>query len=62
MKEYVKITIEDEKQKAFITITSNGDDTHTVDFTFSPEISLKEKQESMALQMAARFMDFLSNE
>ena len=60
MKEVVKITIEDEKQKAFINITDNGDGTHTVDFTFSPDISLKEKQESMALQMAAKFMDFLS--
>lgn len=56
----VKITIEDSKQKAYINITDNGNGSHTVDFTFDPDLSLKEKEESMALGMASRFMDFLS--
>ena len=56
----VKVTIEDDKQKAFITITNNGDDTHTINFTFDPELDLKSKEESLALQIASSFMEFLS--
>lgn len=56
----VKITIEDSKQKAYINITDNGNGTNTVDFTFDPDLDLKDKEESAALQIASRFMDFLS--
>ena len=56
----VKVTIEDDKQKACITITNNGDDTHTINFTFDPELDLKSKEESLALQIASSFMEFLS--
>ena len=59
-KKDVKVTIEDDKQKAFITIKNNGDDTHTIEFTFDPELDLKSKEESLVLNIASRFMDFLS--
>lgn len=60
MEQPVKITIEDNNQKAFINLTPLGNGNTNVEFTFNPDLDLKAKQESPALQMAAKFMEFLS--
>lgn len=56
----VKITFQDDRQKAVIQITQNGDEV-SVATTFTPELKMDDPADTPALNWAAVFLEAIKN-
>ncbi|WP_418671870.1 hypothetical protein [Alistipes putredinis] len=56
----VKITFQDDKQKAIVRITQNGNEV-SVSTTFTPELKMNDPADTPALNWASVFLEAIKN-